>query len=215
MLRVLRGMLTGPSLGAERHELHNRLSRRRDLPRNSEALSLLIEEERRDASESVTPEFRDEAVCLDKTSGRSRLQVAEDLGIGLSTLSKGGPRSPPDAHHGSDASPQGRCIRIRRRDQTRRREVVWTKARSINADPHAAAARVARSQIASRHIRAEPSSSRGRTVLLPAICGRARRPQSARIADPVRSQPCSAAAADDHDCTALRAFSIPPSGNVN
>jgi hypothetical protein len=196
MLRVLRGMLTGPSLGAERHELHNRLSRRRDLPRNSGALSL----DRRCASRRI----RDASHWSSETSGRSRRQVAEDLGIGLSTLSKGGRHSPPDAR-----------IRSRRRDQTRRREVVWTKARSINADPHAAAARVARSQIAPRHIRAEPSSSRGRTVLLPAICGCARRPQSARIADPVRSQPCSAAAADDHDCTALRAFSIPPSGNVN
>ena len=33
-----------------------------------------------------TPEFRDEAVRLAETSGRSRRQVAEDLGIGLSTL---------------------------------------------------------------------------------------------------------------------------------
>jgi transposase len=33
-----------------------------------------------------TPEFRDEAVRLAETSGRSRRQVAADLGIGLSTL---------------------------------------------------------------------------------------------------------------------------------
>jgi transposase len=33
-----------------------------------------------------TPEFRDEAVRLAETSGRSRRQVAENLGIGLSTL---------------------------------------------------------------------------------------------------------------------------------
>src|SRR5215212_550522 len=33
-----------------------------------------------------TPEFRDEAVRLPKTSGRTRREVAEDLGIGLSTL---------------------------------------------------------------------------------------------------------------------------------
>ena len=33
-----------------------------------------------------TPEFRDEAVRLAKTSGRTRREVAEDLGIGLSTL---------------------------------------------------------------------------------------------------------------------------------
>jgi transposase len=33
-----------------------------------------------------TPEFRDEAVRLAETSGRSRRQVAENLGIGLSAL---------------------------------------------------------------------------------------------------------------------------------
>ena len=33
-----------------------------------------------------TPEFRDEAVRLAQTSGRSRREVASDLGIGLSTL---------------------------------------------------------------------------------------------------------------------------------
>ena len=33
-----------------------------------------------------TQEFRDEAVCLAETSGRSRREVASDLGIGLSTL---------------------------------------------------------------------------------------------------------------------------------
>ena len=33
-----------------------------------------------------TPEFRDEAVRLTQTSGRSRREVAADLGIGLSTL---------------------------------------------------------------------------------------------------------------------------------
>jgi len=33
-----------------------------------------------------TPEFRDEAVRLAQTSGRSRREVAADLGIGLSTL---------------------------------------------------------------------------------------------------------------------------------
>jgi|SRR5215203_226576 len=32
------------------------------------------------------PEFRDEAVRLAQTSGRSRREVAADLGIGLSTL---------------------------------------------------------------------------------------------------------------------------------
>ena len=33
-----------------------------------------------------TKEFRDEAVRLALTSGRSRREIAEDLGIGLSTL---------------------------------------------------------------------------------------------------------------------------------
>ncbi len=33
-----------------------------------------------------TPEFREEAVRLAQTSGRSRREVAADLGIGLSTL---------------------------------------------------------------------------------------------------------------------------------
>ena len=33
-----------------------------------------------------TPEFREEAVRLAQTSGRSRREIAADLGIGLSTL---------------------------------------------------------------------------------------------------------------------------------
>ena len=33
-----------------------------------------------------TQEFRDEAVRLAETSGRTRREVAEDLGIGLTTL---------------------------------------------------------------------------------------------------------------------------------
>src|SRR4051812_25656147 len=36
--------------------------------------------------DGITPEFRAEAVRLAHTSGRSRRKVAEDLGIGLSTL---------------------------------------------------------------------------------------------------------------------------------
>ena len=35
-----------------------------------------------------TPEFRREAVRLALTSGRTRREIAEDLGIGLSTLSR-------------------------------------------------------------------------------------------------------------------------------
>ncbi len=39
-----------------------------------------------DPKKLFTPEFRDEAVRLAQTSGRSRREVAADLGIGLSTL---------------------------------------------------------------------------------------------------------------------------------
>jgi len=35
---------------------------------------------------SFTPEFRAEAVRLVRTSGRSRREIAADLGVGLSTL---------------------------------------------------------------------------------------------------------------------------------
>ena len=36
----------------------------------------------------ATPEFRREAVRLALTSGRTRREIAEDLGIGLSTLTR-------------------------------------------------------------------------------------------------------------------------------
>ena len=39
-----------------------------------------------DRKQSFTPEFRAEAVRLARTSGRSRRQVAANLGVGLSTL---------------------------------------------------------------------------------------------------------------------------------
>ena len=39
-----------------------------------------------DPKKLFTPEFRDEAVRLAQTSGRSRREIASDLGIGLSTL---------------------------------------------------------------------------------------------------------------------------------
>ena len=39
-----------------------------------------------DRKQTFTPEFRAEAVRLAQTSGRSRREVAEDLGVGLSTL---------------------------------------------------------------------------------------------------------------------------------
>jgi transposase len=37
-------------------------------------------------NQRFTPEFREEAMRLAQTSGRSRREVAADLGIGLSTL---------------------------------------------------------------------------------------------------------------------------------
>ena len=37
-------------------------------------------------NQRFTPEFREEAVRLAQTSGRSRREIAADLGIGLSTL---------------------------------------------------------------------------------------------------------------------------------
>ncbi|APT30068.1 transposase [Methylobacterium phyllosphaerae] len=39
-----------------------------------------------DRKQTFTPEFRAEAVRLAQTSGRSRREVAADLGVGLSTL---------------------------------------------------------------------------------------------------------------------------------
>ena len=39
-----------------------------------------------DPKKLFTQEFRDEAVGLAQTSGRSRREIASDLGIGLSTL---------------------------------------------------------------------------------------------------------------------------------
>lgn len=36
----------------------------------------------------LTPEFRREAVRLALTSGRTRREIADDLGIGLSTLTR-------------------------------------------------------------------------------------------------------------------------------
>ena len=39
-----------------------------------------------DPKKRFPPEFRDEAVRLARTSGRSRREIAADLGIGLSTL---------------------------------------------------------------------------------------------------------------------------------
>jgi len=35
-----------------------------------------------------TDEFRQDAVCIALTSGLTRMQVADDLGVGMSTLNK-------------------------------------------------------------------------------------------------------------------------------
>ena len=73
-----------------------------------------------------TREFRDEAVRLALTSGRSRRAIAEDLGVGLSTL-----RSWIDRHreHEIDAPPEERqedmateLKRLRRENEILRQE---------------------------------------------------------------------------------------------
>ena len=73
-----------------------------------------------------TQEFRDEAVRLAETSGRTRREVAEDLGIGLSTLRHWLDRR---RGHAIDHSPQHRqedvtaeLQRLRRENEILRRE---------------------------------------------------------------------------------------------
>src|ERR1700712_5878611 len=73
-----------------------------------------------------TPEFRDEAVRLAETSGRSRRQVAEDLGIGLSTLRHWMDRhrdprpDEPAAHPQEDTAAE--LKRLRRENEVLRQE---------------------------------------------------------------------------------------------
>jgi transposase len=73
-----------------------------------------------------TPEFRDEAVRLAETSGRSRRQVAEDLGIGLSTLRhwmdrhRDQHRDEPAAHSQEDMAAE--LKRLRRENEVLRQE---------------------------------------------------------------------------------------------
>jgi transposase len=73
-----------------------------------------------------TPEFRDEAVRLAETSGRSRRQVAEDLGIGLSTLRHWMDRhrdqrlDEPAAHSQEDTAAE--LKRLRRENEVLRQE---------------------------------------------------------------------------------------------
>jgi transposase len=64
-----------------------------------------------------TQEFRDEAVRLAETSGRTRREVAEDLGIGLSTL-----RHWLDRQHEIDHPPRDRQEDVTAELQRLRRE---------------------------------------------------------------------------------------------
>src|SRR5215207_8265001 len=72
-----------------------------------------------------TQEFRDEAVRLAETSGRSRRDVASDLGIGLSTLRNWISRrerqmeDPPDDRQGDMAT---ELKRLRRENEVLRQE---------------------------------------------------------------------------------------------
>src|SRR3712207_2872112 len=73
-----------------------------------------------------TQEFRDEAVRLAETSGRSRREVASDLGIGLSTLwnwinrrRERQVQDPPDDRQGDMAT---ELKRLRRENEVLRQE---------------------------------------------------------------------------------------------
>jgi transposase len=73
-----------------------------------------------------TKEFEDEAVRLVRTSGRTQREIAEDLGVGLSTLVRWMGRSrdrPADAPAGS-ASPDTatELKRLRRENEILRQE---------------------------------------------------------------------------------------------
>jgi transposase len=70
-----------------------------------------------------TPEFRREAVRLALTSGRTRKEVAEDLGIGLSSLTRWigqyrGEEAPPDL----DDDLQGELRRLRKENALLKQE---------------------------------------------------------------------------------------------
>lgn len=73
-----------------------------------------------------TKEFEDEAVCLVRTSGRTQREIAEDLGVGLSTLVRWIGRSrdrAPEALGGS-APPDvaAELKRLRRENEILRQE---------------------------------------------------------------------------------------------
>ena len=70
-----------------------------------------------------TPEFRREAVRLALTSGRTRKEVAEDLGIGLSSLTRWigqyrGEEAPPDI----DGDLQGELRRLHKENALLKQE---------------------------------------------------------------------------------------------
>jgi transposase len=74
----------------------------------------------------LTKEFEIEAVRLARTSGRTQRQVAEDLGIGLSTLVRwiGRNRDRPDGDAGAAPSPDvlAELKRLRRENEVLRQE---------------------------------------------------------------------------------------------
>ena len=73
-----------------------------------------------------TKEFEDEAVRLVRTSGRTKRQVADDLGMGLSTLTRWISRArdrqidAPERVHGEDAAAE--LKRLRRENEILRQE---------------------------------------------------------------------------------------------
>src|SRR3712207_4709531 len=96
-----------------------------------------------------TQEFRDEAVRLAETSGRSRREVASDLGIGLSTLWNWiNPRrerqvqDPPDDRQGDMATElKEREILKRATAFSPRREVDEVPAHRCGTSPSSACAK--------------------------------------------------------------------------
>ena len=85
-----------------------------------------------------TPEFREEAVRLAQTSGRSRREGAADLGIGLSTLRNGidrrreRPREQPPEGRQEDRAAE--LKRLRRENEGLRQErEILTRAPALFA----------------------------------------------------------------------------------
>jgi len=72
--------------------------------------------------QKFTKEFRREAVRLSRESGRTVRQIADDLGVGMSTLTKwravDAERDPPPPHD----DPQKELARLRRENEVLRQE---------------------------------------------------------------------------------------------